>query len=1091
MTHFKGHGRSRALVLALVLLGGVPVLGAEASPSRSYTVILESPSVGRRLSMSRSEGPRRAPRRVAAASFEHLARTVERTQEPVVSALEAYGVEVLGSVRNVLNAVFVRATPELAERIASIRGVSSVTPSRQLDLNLDGVSEVVHLDALRQRTGSEPATGAGIRIAIIDSGLDFDHEAFRDDSLPAIPGYPKGRPEHLECTNSKIVAVRSYMYLQNSGLPSTSTPDDETPQDSNGHGTAVAMIAAGKRVESPLGPIEGVAPQAYLGIYKVSGTPGINSRPTSQAVISAIDDAVTDGMDILSISLGAPALYPWYAYGPDCGDSSGILDCEPLAVAAQSAVVDFGRVVVAAAGNAATDGIQHSPSLNTMATPAIAPDVIAVAATVNARRVLQSVRAGPLDLQAKSGSGPEVDASLTAPMALARDFENQDACVPFPPHSLAGSIVVAERGNCWFVDKIEHADQAGAVGVVIYNHSESDELLEMSSIEDTDIPAYFVGAQDGTALRGLVRPVSITLDASPAAISLDWNAVGEYSSRGPTPGLNLKPDVAAPGIWVYSAAALRPHGPGPSSPSGFREVSGTSFAAPVVAGGAALVWQEHPNLTAREVASALINTARPEVSEGGEIARVTSVGAGLLDLERAVDPIATVEPATVGFGRFTADDLPVWQEVLITNRTEVTHSYRISVEPRDADPRGVVNLNGFQSAEFGLDPGEFVRVRVTLDGLFPEPGSYEGYLRVTRSGTEAELRVPYLYVAGDGQPHNSIALTDDRERGLAGEGARRDLAGKFVDANGVPVAGMPVLFSVEQGLARILAAMSSTDAYGIARAEVEFGAGPDEQVVIASGGGIELPFRFEATVDLPRVDEVANAASLEVGGPVAPGSIVTLFGSGFSEFEGDAPLSPLPISLKSVSVSFDFPELGVSVPARVFHVAPRQVGLQVPWELAGLNFAYLKVRVCDRYGDEFTSDPVTLELADVAPGIYVFLTDTGETAPALQHPDGFLITASDPARPGGPVSVLMTGNGPLVKPVATGTASMDPNPTVHSAEVTVADIPATVTYSGSVPGVAGMYEVDFLVPEDAPSGNLELRVRIHGAVSNAVTLPVR
>lgn len=1091
MTHFEGCGKSRALVLAFALLGWIPALGADGSLSGSYTVVLESPSVGSRLSMSRNQGPRQAPRRVAAASFEHLARSVERTQEPVVSALEAHGVEVLGSVRNVLNAVFVRATPELAERIASIRGVASVTPSRRLDLNLDGVSEVVRLDTLRGRSGGDPVTGAGIRIAIIDSGLDFSHEAFRDDSLPAIPGYPKGRPEHLEFTNSKIVAVRSYMYLQNSGLPSTSTPDDETPQDSDGHGTAVAMIAAGRRVDSPLGPLEGVAPQAYLGIYKVSGTPGINSQPTSQAVISAIDDAVTDGMDILNISLGAPALYPWHAYGPDCGDSSGILDCEPLAVAAQSAVVDFGRVVVAAAGNAARDGIQHFPSLSTMTTPAIAPDVIAVAATVNARRVLQSVRAGPLALQAKSGSGPEVDAALTAPMALASDFGNQDACAPFPSDSLSGSIVVAERGNCWFVDKIEHADQAGAVGVVIFNHSESDELLEMSSIEDTDIPAYFVGAQDGAALGGLARPVSITLDASPAAISSNWDVVGEYSSRGPTPGLNLKPDVAAPGVWIYSAAAQRPYGSGPSRPNGFREVSGTSFAAPVVAGGAALVWQEHPDLTAREVASALVNTARPTLSERGEIARATSVGAGLLDLGRAIDPIATVEPATVGFGRFTAEDLPVWQEVLITNRAETRHSYRISVEPRDPDARGVVNLNGFQRAEFELGPDEFVSVRVTLDGLFPEPGSYEGHLRVTRTDAEAELRVPYLYVVGDVHPHNSIALTDDHERGLAGKRSRRGLAGKFVDPNGVPVAGMPVLFSVEQGRARILASTSSTDASGIARAEVEYGAEPGEQVVVASGGGLELPFRFEATVELPRVEEVANAASLEVGGRVAPGSIVTVFGSGFSEFEGDAPLSPLPLSLKSVSASFDFPELGVSVPARVFHVDPHQVGLQVPWELAGLNFAYLKIRVSDRYGDEFTSDPLTLELADVAPGIYVFLTDTGETAAALQHPDGFLITASDPARAGGPVSVLMTGNGPLVNPLPTGMASMVPNPTAHPAEVTVADIPATVTYSGSVPGVAGMYEVDFLVPEDAPSGDLELRVSIHGAESNAVTLPVR
>ncbi len=1084
--------RPRALrALALSAMGCVAALSAAGAGIASFTVVLESPSAGKRLSMSRAQGPRRAPGRVAAASFAHMARAVERTQEPVVSALEASGVEVLGSVRNVLNAVFVRATSRQAEHIASIAGVSTVTRSRQLDLNLDQVADVVGLGAWRLRSGGVRATGAGVKIAIIDSGLDFGHEAFHDDSLSAMPGYPKGRPEHLSFSNSKVVAVRSYMHLQNSGLPSTSTPDDDTPRDSSGHGTAVAMIAAGKRIDSPVGPLEGVAPRAYLGIYKVSGTPGINSRPSSQAVIAAIDDAVADGMDILNLSLGAPSVYPWNAYGIVCGNGNSSLDCDPLAVAAQSAVTDFGRVVAAAAGNAAADGIQGYPSLNTVSTPAIAPDVIAVAATVNKRRLVQGVRAGSLSLRAKSGSGPDVDGSLTAPMARASDSGNPLACDPFLAESLLGKILVAQRGGCWFLDKIENADQAGAVGVVVYNDTGTDELLEMSSIEDTDIPAYFLTAQDGMALTALATPVSVTLDAAPSAWPSERMTVGEYSSRGPTPGLNLKPDLAAPGIWVYSAAARPAARLGSFRPSGFREVSGTSFAAPVVAGGAALVWQEHPDLTAREVASALINTASQDVFEGRAAARVTSVGTGLLDLERALAPIATVEPPTVGFGSFSAIELPVWQEILVTNRSRATHAYRITVEPRDADPRAAVTLGGFREAEFQLEPSEYVTVRVTLEGLFPEPGSYEGYLKVTRSGEESQLRVPYLYVVGDNQPHNSHAITDSYLRGLAGEGAREYLAGKFVDVHGAPVAGMPVQFSVREGDARVLLATSTTDDFGVARAQVDFGATPDEQVVVMSGRGFEIPFLFEAVVEKPRIDEIANAASLEVGRPVAPGSIITVFGGGLSEFEGDAPLSPLPLSLKSVSASFDFPELGLSVPARVFHVEPSQVGLQVPWELAGLNFAYLKLRVNDRFGNDFASEPRTLELADVAPGIYLFVSDSGETAPALLHPDGYLITADDPTRPGGAVTVLMTGNGALASPVPTGTAAAEPNPTVHQAEVTVANTPAKVAYSGSIPGVAGMYNIDFLVPQHAPTGALELRVTIDGARSNAVTLPVR
>ena len=1084
------------LALASVLFACVPALATTAAGTANFTVLLDSPSTGKRLSMSQSKGPRHAPRRAAAASFAHMARSVALTQEPVIEALDDAGIEILGHVRNVLNALFVRATPEQAKQIELIRGVRRVVQSRELDFEVDTVADIVQLANTRLVGDGVRATGAGVKIAIIDSGLDFDHEAFRDDSLPQLPGYPKGRPDHLPFANSKVIALRSYIHLQNSGVPATSTPDDRSPRDASGHGTAVAMIAAGKRVDSPIGPVQGVAPRAHLGIYKVTGTPGINTRPSTQAVIAAIDDAVTDEMDILNLSLGAPALYSWHANGSDCGNANSGLYCDPLAVAAQSAVVDFGRVVVAAAGNQGAVGIQAFPAKNTILSPGVAPDVISVAATVNARRLVESVRSGPLTLAALSGTGPEVDGSLTAPMVLGTALDNGDACDPFPANSLFGQIVVAERGQCWFLDKVENADAAGALGVVIFNNTGTDELTEMASIENTDIPAYFVGALDGAALSSLTRnaepgtAVSITLDAAPMAQTQHWQAVGASSSRGPTPGLNLKPDVAAPGMWVYSAAARAPARAPPFRPTGFRQVSGTSFAAPAVAGAAALVWQEHPDFTAREVASALINTASQDILTDGEPARVTSVGGGLLNVQQALDPIATVEPPTVGFGSFTAPDMPVWQEILVTNRSRVTRSYRMTVEPRDADARAAVTLSGFHSADFQLHPGEYVGVRVTLEGRVPEPGSYEGNLRLSRQGDGADLLVPYLYVVGDNLPHNSFPVTDSVERGPEGQRNREYLAGKFVDQFGAPLASVPVRFSVVQGSARILDSSTATDIFGLAAAHVEYGPEPGEQVIVASADRLEIPFRFEASGIRPQIAEIANSASLEVGRPVAPGSVITVFGTSFSEFPGEAPLSPLPLSLKTVSASLDFPEVGVSVPAPVFYVERDQVGLQVPWELAGLNFAYLKVRVRDRFDDEFASEPRVLDLADIAPGIYLFVTDAGGTAPALQHPDGYLITAEDPVRPGGTVSVLMTGNGPLAVPPPTGSAGPEPVPTVYQAQVTVGGRPATVNYSGSVPGVAGMYQVDFVVPDDAPSGDLELQVTIHGATSNVVKLPV-
>ena len=1093
---FKRPSCSGVLFLAAVVvaMGGAPsAQGAEVGP---YTVVLDAPSVGQRLSLSRGRPDRPTPAPVALSSMTTMARTVARQQQPLIASLEDLGAEPLGSVQNVLNAVFVRASPAQAKAIASLPGVASVVRSRRFEFELDAVAEVIGLAAARSSLGGADATGAGIKIAVIDSGLDLDHAAFRDDTMPALPGYPKGRPEHLRFANNKVVALRTYLHLLNSGEPETSTPDDTSPYDATGHGTAVAMVAAGVRTDSPAGPQQGVAPGAHLGVYKVSGTPGINTHATSHAIIAAIDDAVADGMDILNLSLGAPAATPWDAQGRECGERDPWVACDPLAVAAQSAVVDFGRVVVAAAGNSAATGPLGSPALNSVSTPAIAPDVIAVAATWNSREIVQGVRVGSAAYPALNGSGPAVHAPLTAPLAVAGDFGHSLACEPFPIGSLAGRIALVRRGDCFFEDKIENADAAGAIAVIVYDDQPADELLLMGAIGDTDIPAFFIGGNDGGALVAKAREsqpgasLHVTLDPFLEARPTNWAQVAEFSGRGPSPGLNLKPDVAAPGLSVYTAAVGGAAGPAARGHRSFRESGGTSMAAPAVAGAAALVWQRHPQFTVREVASALINTASRTVVENGEFARLPSVGSGLLNVSAALEPVATVEPPTIAFGAVDASGLPAWQEILVTNRTTQPQSYRMAAEPRDRDPSASVALDGFQDIGFSLDPGQHVRIRVSLEGTVPSPGSYEGWLRLSRNAGGSDLLVPYLYVVGDGQVRNAIPVTEDFEIGASGESARRYVGAKFVDRYGVPVASLPVRFIVREGSARIGSAGSATDAYGVAHASVEWGPVPGPQVVVAAAGGLEVPFHFESEGARPSVISVFSGASSETGRPLAPGSLVGVFGTGFARFEGAAQAAPYPIKLKSVSASMDFPEMHLSLPAPLYHVQGGVIGLQVPWELAGLNFAHLKVRVGNSFGDDFVSDPIVVDLSDVSPGIFLLDTPHGR-APALEHPDGSLVSASSPARRGDTVTILMTGNGPRQRPVATGSSSGVLNALVHRPSVTVGGIPARVTFAGADPAVPGTSRVRFVVPADAPAGAPELAVTVHGSESNAVRLPLQ
>ena len=225
---------------------------------------------------------------------------------------------------------------------------------------------------------------SGIKIAVIDSGIDQTHPAFQDPLLTPPPGFPKCLPEDCSFTNNKVIVARSYIRQQAAGTApdpaADSRPDDYSPRDHFGHGTAVAMVAAGETNTGPGDTITGLAPRAFLGSYKIFGSPGVNDSASEDAVIQALEDAVTDGMDIANLSLGGPALNGALDSGAACGADPGVA-CDTLSQAVEAAT-SLGMLVVAAAGNEGATGVVY-PTLGSVSTPAIAPSSIAVAATTN------------------------------------------------------------------------------------------------------------------------------------------------------------------------------------------------------------------------------------------------------------------------------------------------------------------------------------------------------------------------------------------------------------------------------------------------------------------------------------------------------------------------------------------------------------------------------------------------------------------------------------------------------------------------------------------------------------------------------------
>lgn len=1077
------------LLLVVFVLASFPVESAERMTGR-YALILSDPAPAERFT-SRQE--------LRAAAGTSYRQQIDQAQKSVRDELGRRRIRALSSANLLLNAVFVQASKEQAAELLSIPGVRRVAPVARLRLKLDRAVPLVNAPAAWNRLGGVGNAGAGVKIGIIDTGIEQTHAAFQDSSLAVPAGFPKCQGSDCAFTSNKVIVARSYVRQLAAGSSpnpaADSRPDDYSPRDRVGHGTALAMIAAGGTNSGPLATITGMAPKAYLGNYKIFGSPGVIDYSSGEVMIAALEDALNDGMDVVVLSLGSPALSGPLDAGRACGVSSSTA-CDPEALAVENAV-RAGMLVVAAAGNEGDTGLEL-PTMNTIDSPGDAPSAIAVGATTNSHTFVSSVYVNgnsvPSSLQRLNtyfSDGPLPSAPVTAPLRDVTTPGNDGLlCTSVLPTSLAGSIALIQRGTCTFLQKVTNAQNAGAVGVVVYNSSGSQGIIVPGGLAGTAIPTAGLSNADGVTLKSFLAShsgTSVTLDASPFALDVAvFNTVADFSSQGPAVGSGtIKPDMVAVGTDLYLAAQrFDPNGV-LYSPSGYTVTQGTSFSAPMVAGAAALVKQSNPALTAGQLKSMLVNTASPRVTDSfGITATVAAMGAGKLDAGSAVASNVTVEPATISFGILTSTTVQP-QVLQIKNTGSSAVSLTFSVTPRSTDPNAQVQLD---KTSLSLGPGASGALTATLSGRFPDPGFYEGVVSI--QGGAVPLRVPYLYIAGDGFPGNVVPIMGDGFVGTVNEltpdGA---VVFKVIDRYGAPVSGVPVQWAVTQGGGKLSSADSFTDSYGFAGANAYLGPQPGTQQFAARAAGVTVTFtgaaRLKPTIS---ANGAVNAASSQAG-PVAPGSYISLFGSGLSDDTRTASTASLPLSLDAVSVSFDVPGANLSLPGRLTYVSPGQVNLQVPWELRGQSSAQIKVSV------EFSSGVVyTLPLAAYSPAIFEYTeASSGARLAAAQDANFGLIGPGNPAQRGQAIVLYANGLGPVDNPPATG----EPAPaqplanTLTAPAVTIGGQPATVTFSGLAPGFPALYQINVVVPPNVAPGIQPAVVSVGGTDSKPVNVPVQ
>jgi uncharacterized protein (TIGR03437 family) len=1072
--------------LLLVVLS--PLL---AQRGERFAIVLQDPPLTQVV-----ESARQLRERPAQMQLERI----QKAQAVIQTELAARGITVTGRVQTLVNAMFVRASASQIDEVGNLPGVRYIQPMLPLKLNLSKAVDLVQAPAAWNALGGVQNAGSGVKIAVLDTGIDNQHPAFQDSSLRPPDGFPKvDKPEWRETyTNNKVIVARSYVDMLVLGdEPEFSRPDDLTPRDRVGHGTAAAAVAAGVQNSGPAATIRGVAPRAFLGNYKIFGSPGVNDVTFDDVVIQALDDAFRDGMDIASLSIGRPALWAPGDSGSICGKPGGQA-CD-LRVEAVNNAVRKGLTVVVSAGNGGDSGLEI-PSLNTVHSPGTASGALTVGATTNSHRFFASLRPQgpgvPAALQRIDtlfGNGPKPASALAAPLVDVSKLEdNGRACSPLTNNSLSGALALIERGDCALELKVNHAQRAGAVGAVIFQQAGNEFVYSPQTLQETGIPAVVIGNTAGKRLKDFLAANpgrEAALDPALTETAAAADEVAYFSSQGPAIDMTVKPELVAVGTDLYlPTQKFDPNG-SMFDPSGYTNAAGTSFSAPMAAGAAALVKQQFPGYTPAQIKSALVNTASASGLtdfdyDGTPIpARVTAVGAGKLNAAEALRAAVTSDPAAVSFG--LPGRLPVSRTLRLTNGGTSQLQVSLRVNQRDQDANARVTVTPTSAT---LPAGGSSTITLQLQGTLPKPGDYQGDIVVTGGG--AELRIPYLYFATANVAFNAFSLAGQNFVGVVGETLGVRLTAKFVDGYGTPVADLPVRFRSILGSGSVDQATRTTDELGIAEARVILGSQLGEQGFSVEGGGLTYEFYGQAMLRPTfRTDGVVNAASGRVGEGLAPGSYLSIFGSALSEALRAATTLSLPLSLANVSVSFDVPSRSLSLPGRLHFVSEKQINVQIPWELQGLTSAQLKVSIGD-----VSSALYTVPLKDYSPEFFPYTEpQSGRVLIAALDENYQLLGTVNPARRGRPVQLYANGISPVNNQPASGESS--PSQPLASCRVTptvtVGNRPAQVAFCGLAPSLVGLYQLNIVVPEDAPAGIQPVIVSAGGVTSQPGLLAIQ
>jgi minor extracellular serine protease Vpr len=627
-------------------------------------------------------------------------------------------------------------------RLVRMPFVRRIYPSLGYTLALNRSPALIAATSFNNATG---VRGNGMKIAIVDDGVDQTNRFLSPEGLRYPPGYPRGA---RKWTTPKVIVARSFPG-RSAGRRGRLAVD---PRNSF-HGTHVAGIAAGRAgTIAPAGAdhpavagLSGVAPDALIGNYRVFTVPSpIGHVANTPEIVAAFESAVRDGMQVINFSGGGPEVDPV---------NDALIETVRNVVAA-------GVVSVVSAGND-----RDEFGVGTAGAPGTAPEAISVAAVSNTHVFAPSLMLLGPGAPASLSQVPVVPTSRPIParwgasatlvdvgsiLSVARTPTDRRLCGigrdpnagrnPLRRGTLTGAVALVSRGACTFGSKAARARAAGAVGLIVADNRPGEANSIPTSLP---LPGGMISDLDGARLRealaGLGGRGRVRIGRAPARTETGRSGVvTSFSAAGPTAfEHDLKPDVAAPGGQILSSTLPQAGGP-------FAVYDGTSMAAPHVSGAAALLRQRHPAWLPYQVKSALVSTAGPAWADSARTAEASVLlqGGGIVNVGAADNPLLFSAPSSLSFGDLRTTAVAARRALVL--RVEDAGGgdgvWQVELRPQATGAGTAVELPG----NLIVPPGGATEIAVAATAAAGAPTSDSYGFILLRRGA-ALRRVPYAF----------------------------------------------------------------------------------------------------------------------------------------------------------------------------------------------------------------------------------------------------------------------------------------------------------------------------------------------------------